>query len=220
MSVRTLIASLLICLTLAGNTGSTALRRESCSCTADDGSCSASTACVGGCIAVCPGKGSCFAICTKGKSGGEANLSRANLPTTGGRNGREAAAILARRDGGKAVLNQTPPWGTHNSFAQNKSARDADGALTSVDIPQYSTGDAANVQSARRALINGERVAVCFKRISAGGLADELSLITGLSISVEAKDADTPINYSGKRVTFKEMLEQVSKLSGVQFSIR
>jgi hypothetical protein len=68
--------------------------------------------------------------------------------------------------------------------------------------------------------MNGERVAVCLKRVSAGSLADELSLITGLSISVEARDADTLINYSGKKVTFKEMLEQVSRLSGVQFSIR
>jgi hypothetical protein len=63
-------------------------------------------------------------------------------------------------------------------------------------------------------------MAVCFSRVSAGELAGELSYLTGLNVKVEAKDAGTIINYSGRGVTFNEILMQVSKLSGVHLSIK
>ena len=64
--MKILASCCITCLILIATIAVTPKRRESCSCTADDGSCSASVSCKGGCIAYCPSNG-CRAVC-KGSS--------------------------------------------------------------------------------------------------------------------------------------------------------
>lgn len=177
--MKNLALSFLTCLALsAAPFSSAAIRRETCSCTADDHSCQASISCRGGCIAYCP-SGGCRAKCLKGKPGSES--AQAGTPRPKGDYSLEDAAKMP----------------------------------TPADIEDEA--EAAHRREVRRVFLKGGRMSVCFRNVSAGQLADDLSSVTGLRVRAEPARASTLINYSGKRVTFDEILTQLSKSSDVRF---
>lgn len=201
--MRALAASLLICLLLGASTATSTPRRESCSCTADDGSCSASITCPAGkgCIAVCPSN-NCRAVCVKSAGVAEVNpLPKSPFPTDGEERDRTTAEAAHRTDT-ETLLNQVRPHYAPGQKVQNNFPGDAD------------------VRTLRGALMSSEKMSMCFRGVTAGSLTGELSSLTGLNIKVEAGDAGAIINYSVKGVTFSEMLVLLSKQSGVRFSVK
>jgi hypothetical protein len=109
--------------------------------------------------------------------------------------------------------------GLPQADGQNKLAWDT-GNIPFTDRGFKSDGESSNgTPEMRQALINGQRISVCFGRVSAGDLARELSSMTGVNIKVEPKDAGTIINYSAKGLALDAILAQMSEASGVRFVI-
>lgn len=217
--MKTLAACFLIFLSLIATTAFAPVRRKTCSCAADDGSCSAQVTCPKGCLAFCP-SGNCRAVCVIADGNGLETLSPTSALTLKVSTNRDVEAEKLRRSNTEilpARINQYPAL----DFAvQNTTHRDARQKLVSNRANYIDGEELADLRSVRRALLAGERMSVCFGQVTATDLAGGLSSITGLDIRTEPKGAATLINYSGKGVTLKEMVAQVSALSGVRFSIR
>jgi hypothetical protein len=218
--MKTLAAIFLICLALSTSAALTAIRRETCSCAADDGSCNVSGTCPKGCFAFCP-SGGCRVYCVDSFESNEREKPSPTptpRPTRPHSQGASTKLTWGPRRG--AVSNTIRPHLSFSSDAPNAVLWDIRNSLTSDGGGQLSREDYTHFRAVRRALLNGEWVSVCFRNVPAGHLAQVLSFITGLNVLAEPADANTPVNYSGKGDSLGEIMIQVSKHSGVQFSIR
>lgn len=218
--MKILVAVVLVCLALSWTTALPSLRRQSCSCTADDGSCSASVTCRGGCLAFCPNNGGCRAVCVRSAGGYVNTLSPSVALTPRAGTGRSVGAEALPRTDAEIITGPAKAYPAFDFAAQSPTRLDTRRNLA-PDDGKYSGGEGwADFGEVRRALLNGERVSACFGQVSAADLAGGLSSITGLDIRTEPEGATTLINYSVKGVTLKEMVAQVSALSGVRFEVR
>jgi len=216
--MKAFVASLLICLVNVSNPVFTTARRESCSCVADDNSCSVNATCPRGCLAFCPSD-NCRVYCVPVRRPTPSPTPRVRPQATF--NDRIETPAGPMRDVAIEVISPIIP--THTSYSPTVQRASLQGGrlihTSDTDI-QKGREDVYHLRKVRTSLLHGERMSVCFSNISAGDLAAELSFITGLQIVAERKDAVTGVNYSGKSVTLGEMLSQVSELSGVQFLIK
>jgi hypothetical protein len=120
----------------------------------------------------------------------------------------------------ETLPDQAKLYSTFNLTAQASAFREVHQNLATKRSDYIDKEELVGFSGVRKALLGGERMAVCFSRVSALDLAGELTSITGLEITVDPEGATTLINYSGKGVTLKEMLAQMSTLSGVHFSMK
>jgi hypothetical protein len=220
--MKLLAATILIFLTLSVYTAFTAAPRESCSCSADDGSCSASVNCTGGCLAFCPSN-NCRAMCTSGSRSGGGDyadlLMRVTLRLKGS-NSRAVSAELARVTGQNVVFTPTTPNATFSLDVKDVPLWNVLETLSASGRVQIAGEDFSNLQAVRRALLQGERMSVCIHGTTVKRLVEELEQLTGLEIRVTSGDPKTLVDFTAKGVNFDEIVAQVSERAGVQIAIR
>lgn len=76
--------------------------------------------------------------------------------------------------------------------------------------------DFMELGATRLALTTGEKVSVCFDRVPVQRVIDDLSVLSGHSIRVSKGDAETPVTFSARRITLKDILARVSAQTGVR----
>jgi hypothetical protein len=219
--MKTLAASILICLSLTSLTAFTAARRESCSCFADDNSCSANVSCSGGCMAFCPSN-SCRALCSGQKSGeGEyANLTSRVTLRFNGSSARTVSAELARITGHDVLFTPITPDATFTLDVKDEPLWNVLETLSASGRLRIAGDDFSNVQSVRQALLRGDRISVCVHGTTVKRLVYELKYLTGLDVRVTSGDQRTVVDFTAKGVTLEEMVAQVSDRTGVQVALR
>lgn len=219
--MKILAASILICLSLSALAAYTAAPRESCSCTAADGSCSAGVTCSGGCLAFCPSN-NCRAMCS---SGGRGSVEYADLLMRvtlrlQGSNSRAVSAELARVTGRNVVFTPATPGDTFSLDVKDAQLWSVLEILSASGKIQIAGEDFSNLQALRRALLQGERMPVCVSGTTVKRLVEELEQLTGLEIRVTSGDPKTVVNLTAGAVNLDELVAQVSERAGVRITIR
>lgn len=215
--MKLLPASLLISLLLLN--APVAATFDSCSCTADDGSCSANTSCPGGCIAMCPGNGSCRAVCSKGSGSQFDLMMQVTMQKTGG-NSNQVASELARITGQPVVFAPFKANDIINLDVKRAALWDVLEMLSASGKIEIGGEDFSKLQKIRNALATGEKMSVCIHNVSVRRVVEEFSSLSGLPIRIAAGDPKTMVNLSVKDVTLEEILAQLSSQSGTEISLR
>jgi len=221
--MRLLAATLLVSLLTFNILGTPAF--NDCSCKAPDGSCSAGVSCPGGCIADCPNGGGCYAICKKGTSGGDDEaigpilMMSVNLELRGGTN-RQLTSEIARITGREFVFVPDNPNDPVNLDVKDLPLWDVLEVLSRRGKVRIGGHDFATLQIVRKALVNGERTAVCINNVSVRGVVEEFAGMSGLPIRVTSGDAEAVVTLSVKGVTLEELLAQVSSKTGVGITLQ
>lgn len=76
--------------------------------------------------------------------------------------------------------------------------------------------DFMELRAIRLALTTGEKVSACFDRVPVQRVVDDLSVLSGHPIHVSRGDAETPVTFSARRITLKDILARVSAQTGVR----
>jgi hypothetical protein len=137
-----------------------------------------------------------------------------------GNDSRKVAAELARLTGQEVNFNPKRPDATFTLNATNVPLWDVLEALSADASIRIGYEDFAHLRALRQSLLSAERMSMNFSNVTAGGLAKELSYLTGLNVHPAPGSERVVVSYSGTSVTFEEMLAQVRDSSGVQFIIR
>lgn len=214
--MKRLAVSLLIGLLLASTIVAAAF--ENCSCTANDGSCSASISCAGGCIAICP-SGACRATCSGG--GGEAPPDfemQVSMQQAG--NSRQLSSELARITGQPVVFTPFRVDETINLDVKRAKLWDLLEMLSASGKIEIAGDDFVKLQSIRKALVTGEKISVCIHNTTIQRIVSEFMSLSGLPIRTKSGDHKTVVSLSVKDVTLEEVLAQLSRQSGVEISVR
>lgn len=192
---------------------------ESCSCTADDGSCNVSGECPRGCLAYCP-SGRCRFTCVGAAY--EDNLDTLALITLRlkGANSKTVATELSRLTGAPVTFKPRQLGATFSINVTDEPIWNVLDTLSSEGEIQIANEDFAHLKGVRQAFLGGERMSVCFYNVTAKRLATDLSFLTGQDIYVAAGDPRTPVYYKGSGVRFEEILAEVSQTAGVQLAVR
>lgn len=220
--MRLLAATLLVSLLTCNILGTPAF--DNCSCNANDGSCSASVSCPGGCIADCP-SGGCYATCKKGTSGGDDGaiapilMMPINLELRG-RSNKQLTSEIARITGREFVFVPDNPNDPVNLDVKDLPLWDVLEVLSRRGKVRIGGHDFATLQIVRKALVNGERMAVCINNVSVRGVVEEFAGMSGLPIRVTSGDAEAVVTLSVKEVTLEELLAQVSSKTGVGITLQ
>jgi hypothetical protein len=76
--------------------------------------------------------------------------------------------------------------------------------------------DFMELRATRLALTTGEKVSACFDGVPVQRVVDELSVLSGHPIRISRGDAETPVTFSARRITLKDILARVSAQTGVR----
>lgn len=191
----------------------------SCTCTSQDNSCNVNVTCPNGCLSFCPSN-NCRAYCVKDRGEQPPDLMKLVTLRLNRSDSKSVAAELVRLSGAEIVVNPTRADAVFSLDVKNIPLWDVLDFLSADASIKLGDEDFSELRRARRAFLSGERMSVCFSNISAKRLADEISFLTGLEVNVPAGSAGVIVNYSGKGVTLKEIVTQVSEVSGVQIALR
>jgi hypothetical protein len=219
--MKLLAASIIILLTLSASIAFTATPTETCSCTADDGTCSASVTCRGGCIAWCPTDG-CVAQCLDNGDGSNRAgiMSQSVTLRLRGSNGREVSTELARITGEDVAFSASATGGTVDLDVENLPVWNVLEILSQSGRIQISGVDLSNIRRVRRTLLYGEPISVCAHGMTVKRFVNELRFMTGLNFQITAGDPNTIVNYNGRGVRLNDILTQVSERTGVQLAAK
>lgn len=219
MIASILICTSLICMSLITSHAFAPAAFESCSCSADDGSCTASAGCPGGCIAFCPNGGGCRAMCIKDEDDTMLTMAPVSLHFSR-TSGRAVSAELSRVSGTDVVYTPTVQDATVNLDVDNLPLWDALEILSRSGRIQIGQDDFSNLRIVRRALLNGESMSVCMRSLSVKRLVKELRYLTGLNVHVTSGDDKAVVSFTGKQVNFNDIVAQVSEQTGVQVAVK
>lgn len=191
---------------------------ESCFCSADDGSCSASATCSGGCLAFCPSNG-CRAMCTDGDGGGYSLMYSVSLHFKGS-NAKVVSAELSRVSGQEVVFTPSTADATVNLDVDNVPLWDALEILSKSGRILIGQDDFSNLRTVRRALLYGERMSVSVHGVTVKRLVKELRYLTGLDIRVTSGDEKRAVSFTAQGVNFYDIITQASEQAGVQIDVK
>jgi hypothetical protein len=219
--MKMLAVSILIYLTLGAALAFTHAPYDSCSCAAEDGTCSLSITCRGGCMAWCPSDG-CVAGCLDGADGSGRGMIMSKPVTLRlkGSNGREVSDALARVTGEDFVFSPSTVDATLNLDVENLPVWNVLEILSQSGRIQISGIDFYNIKTVRRTLLFGERLSVCAHGMTVKRFVNELRFMTGLDIQTTSGDPNTIVSYTGKWVNLNEVMTQVSERTGVQITVK
>lgn len=193
---------------------------ESCSCTAKDNSCSAGVTCRGGCLAICP-SGGCRASCiNKDSFEGSFDEMRPVTMQLTGSDAKQVAAVLARISGKEVVFTPFKPDETISLDIKNAPLWNVLEMLSASGRMHIAGEDFSKLLSIRKALVSGEKLAVCIHDASVQRVVDEFRFLSGLPIHVTSGDAKTRVTFSAQEVSLEELMVQLSNQTGVQIDLK
>lgn len=211
--MKLLAAVLLIALLILTVSGSGTF--ESCSCGADDGSCSANVSCGGGCFALCPSDG-----CRAGCSGAGMDLMMQVSIQQTASNSTQLSSELARVTGQPIVFTPFNGDGAISFDVKRAVLWDVLDAMSQSGKVEIGGEDFSKLKRIRSALVTGEKMAFCVHNVSVQRIVSELTSLSGLPIRATSGDPKNVVNLSVKNVSLEEFLAQMGTQSGVEISLR
>lgn len=194
-------------------------RIDSCSCSADDGSCSASASCHGGCIALCPSDG-CTAYCS-----GYYNFldTEVTIQMQNGNN-NQLLAELANASGKEIAFSSFKSTmalkqdGPFNLDIKRAALWDVLDILSTRGTVQIAGQDFENLKLLRRSLSSGEKMSLSVQNTPVHTFVNDLANLSGLPIHIIAGNTRAPVNVKLRDVSLKEILIQVSEKTGTKIT--
>ncbi len=214
LSAAVLISALtLILSSTLTHSASPALLVESCSCSAPDGSCSASASCARGCIAVCPSNG-CSAHCSGFYEflGTEATLQMQNTSS------KQLLAEVARISGKELAFSSRKPEVPFNLDVKRAALWDVLDILSANGMVQIAGEDFEKLKVARRALLSGEKISFCVQNTPVNTLITDLANLSGLPLRIATGNTRATVNVRLRDVTLKDILVKVSEQTGAKIT--
>jgi hypothetical protein len=188
---------------------------ETCSCTASDGSCSASITCPGGCIAVCPDGGRCHAGCS-GKGGiMPVLIERVSLRMRDS-SSKQLSEELGRITGQEIVLSPYNPKETQTFDFKDALLWDVLEALSEHGKVEIGGEDFGKLLRIRQAFLSGEKMSICIRRTSVRNIVEHLASLSGSSLYTTSGNVDTLVTLSLKDVTLEDIVAKVAEQTSVQ----
>lgn len=214
------LTALVLAVTLRNTSTATPIF-DSCTCIADDGSCSASVTCPGGCLAYCPSR-ACRSQCLGGGGGKPQEpiySMRVNLQLNKS-NGKQIASELGRITAREVVFVPTNADATFSFDVKDAPLWNLLEMLSQDGSVRIGGEDFAQLQMIRRALTTGERMSVCIQNVPVKSLVKNLAELSGLNIRITSGDPKTLVSLSAREVTLDDIVAQVTAQTGVQVSVR
>lgn len=188
------------------HSASPAFMLEDCSCTAPDGSCSASVSCQGGCTRYCGNNDNCSASC----SGAHEFLLMEVTFEMQNANYSQLVARLARISGKDINFSPRKPNTPFNVGFKRATFWDALRVLSEQGTVQVAGQDFEKIERLRRSLLNGEKFSFCVKNTPVRTFVNDLAGLTGLPLRLAAGRPTALVNVQLQDVALQDMLIAVS----------
>jgi hypothetical protein len=193
---------------------------DSCSCTATDGTCTASVTCQGGCTAFCGSSGPCRASCNG--SGGlgpdQPDYSSITLRLYNS-SSKQLSSEVARAIGRDVVFLPTDRKATYNIEFSNAGVWDILETLSKSGKVRIAGDDFEALKVLHNTLVSGERINLCIRKTPLRTILNELAFLTGLSIKAYPGEGQPLLNLTLKTATFKDIIVAISAQSGVPIMV-
>lgn len=191
---------------------STALVRDTCSCSASDGSCSASVTCTGGCTRFCGDNDNCSASC----SGGHAFLEMETTLQMQNATYSQLVTELARISGKDITFSPKNPDMTFNVGFQRATFWDALKLLSEQGTVQVAGQDFEKLKRLRRSLLNGEKFSFCVTNTPVNTFVNDMAGLTGLPLRITSGKPTAMVNVRLRDAALSDMLRAVSEQTGAK----
>lgn len=180
---------------------------DDCSCTAPDGSCSASITCHGGCEQWCGPGGDCFAQCSGFLQilGMETTVQMRNAKYP------QLVAELARISGRDLAFSSYEPDIVFNAEYKRALLWDVLDTLSDRGKVQIAGQDFEKLKRIRRVLVSGGKLSLCVRGTPVNIFVNDLSSLTGLSLHIVDGRPMSTVNVKLHDVTLNEILLKVSE---------
>ncbi|MDT5270820.1 MAG: hypothetical protein QOH49_3006 [Acidobacteriota bacterium] len=189
-----------------------ALVRETCSCSAPDGSCSASVTCTGGCTKYCGNNDNCHAACSGafGYLDTEVSIEMQSASYS------QLVDELARASGKEINFTPKVPETPFNVGFKRAPLWEALKLLSEQGTVQVAGQDFEKLRRLRRSLLGGEKFSFCVKNTSVNTFVNDLAGLTGLPLRVTSGRPTATINLQLQDVGLTEMIAAVSEQTGTR----
>jgi hypothetical protein len=183
-----------------------------CACTAPDGSCSVSVTCSGGCTKFCGNNDNCYASCSGSSSflANEVNLEMQNSDYS------RLVNKLSRMSGKELAFSPTKPDMVFNVGFEKATLWDALKLLSDQGTVHVAGQNFERLKRLRRTLLSGERISFGIKNTPVNTLVNDLTGLTGLSLSITAGDPNAIVNVQLQDATVNDIINAVSEQTGTK----
>ncbi|HEU4767551.1 MAG TPA: hypothetical protein VFS77_09250 [Pyrinomonadaceae bacterium] len=207
-----ILVLLLLCGSSFSSSSFGASQPEDCSCSASDGSCTASASCGGRCIAHCLPMGDCDAECAGFYQffGLETTLQLQNGTYP------QLVAQLARISGKEIAYSPTRPDVLVNADYKKAVFWDVLEVLADRGKVQIAGRDFEKYRRLRSVMLSGSRFSTCIKNTPVTTYVNDLSGLTGLPLRITSGRPMTLINLKVQDVTLRELLDKVYEETGTR----
>ena len=211
-SVVVSLLVLIILIILPSRPISSAHSFEDCSCSAPDGSCSASISCPRGCIQHCVGQGDCYAECSGFyelfSTETTVQLQNATYP--------QLVGVLARVSGKDVAFFPNNPSALFNADYKKALLWDVLDMLSDRGTVQIAGKDFEKLKRLRKALLSGTRISLCVGRTPVSTFVNDTSSLTGIPLRITSGSPLATVNLKLQDVTLDDILTKVSEQSGTK----
>jgi hypothetical protein len=185
---------------------------EDCSCSAPDGTCSASISCPRGCIDHCVGQGDCYAECSGAFEmfGMETTLQLQNGTYP------QLVASLARVSGRDIAFSPTKPDAVFNADYKKALLWDVFDMLSERGTVQIAGKDFEKLKRLRKALLSGMKISLCVGKTPVSTFVNDMASLTGLSLRIASGKPMAVVNIKLQEVSLDEILAKVSEQTGTK----
>lgn len=205
LSIAAFTLILIIVLTVAF-TRPTSSAAKDCSCSATDGSCSASGSCSGGCTATCPSDG-----CTVHCSGFYAFLQTEVTLQMQNATSKELVAEVAHLSGKEVAFSSKRPDVPFNLDVKRAPLWDVLEILSDNGTLLIAGEDFDKLRLTRRALFSGEKISLCVQNTPVNTFVNDLANLSGVPIHIIGGNTRAMVNVKLRDVTLKDILVKVSE---------
>lgn len=185
---------------------------EECSCSAPDGSCSASISCSGGCTKFCGNNDNCSASCSGYYEflGAEVTLEMQNSTYP------QLVAELAHVSGKELAFSPTKPNMVFNVGFKRAALWDALKLLSDQGTVRIGGQDFEKLKRLRRSLLSGEKFSCCVKNTPVNTFVNDMIGLTGLPLRIADGKPMATVNVKLQDVSLSDILLAVSEQTGTK----
>ena len=209
-----LLASLFILSFLSApiHSASSASMIEECSCSAPDGSCSASVTCSGGCTKFCGNNDNCSASCSGSYEifATEVSFEMQNSTYP------KLVAELARVSGKELAFSPTKPNMVFNAGFKRAPLWDALKMLSDQGTLHVAGQDFEKLKRLRRSLLSGEKFTSCVTNTPVNTFVNDVAGLTGLPLRIAGGRPMATVNVKLQDATLSDILNAVSEQTGTK----
>ena len=211
---------------------------DTCSCSADDGSCSVSFTCPHGCLAYCPSggcRGVCLGVAYDYLDGSLEDPVTAPTPEGSSvkaemlpskriaikvikANGQQVASELTRVTGRKIEFKPYQATRRFDFYYDDAELWVILNHLSGFGALKLDGTDFEKLKRIRRALVGNEKMSVCLSEASVKDVTAYLSFLSGVPLSVASGDDAARVTVSLKQATLSEIIDGVSARAGVRIA--